>query len=76
MRTETIRRNDLINTADGCLIITGGCYGKVYADRYRADSEGILEFDGEEALSYNDIEVMMKEVDGCNHKVEHEEGDE
>lgn len=73
MRIEIIRKGTRIETIDGYEIVTGFNGSIVYTDSYKVGNNDEVYLDGEGRLTYSDIEHLMKEVDGLNHKVRYEE---
>lgn len=74
MNTEIIKNGTEIATIYGKLVVTGGNHaGLVYVERYEVSDDGDYELvDSDDRITCSDIAVLMKEVDGKNHKVRYE----
>ena len=69
MNIEKIRKGTDINTIDGFIRCRDYNGSIVYADKYIIDESGDETMEIGMMYTYSDIERMMHEYDGRNHKI-------
>ena len=74
--TDIITKGSKIDTLAGYELVTNYNGSIVYTDSYEIDFNEELQKVGERMLTLEEIGHIMKEVDGCNHKVRYEESED
>lgn len=66
---KTIKTGDIIDTLAGYLEVKGYNGSIVYCEEYETNENGEDVMTGDRMLTCGEIALIMKEVDGRNHKV-------